>query len=369
MKLDKAVALVKSFTLDSVKMMDTDQRELPTIMLNGYASRGFTDTGHKAVDLDGETINQYGIDVSRLETGNIPLLFQHDQSKIIGKVTSASYDAKGLYVSAEVTKLPGDSMTNYVYEAVKAGLLNSFSVGLMVEEIDWTEDDMIEITKSHLFELSVVSTPALAEATFSSTVIKSVDGVTTKAVVSPDALKADNPELCDTLGCLLKSTKKDSPVDVIKEIENEEVPTVVDNTEPDGESVSGTEDGTEDGVEDTSTEPAVSDSVPAEVAEATPEPEEVVEPATEETEEPSKTSEDVVEEEPKVEPEVEPEVTEPEEVQLTLSDAIDLLSKIKIEDLNDEELEEVFETVSTLAEAVEKKVVAEIAAAMFDEEQ
>lgn len=366
MHLDKAVRIKKSFNLDSVKMVSTGE-ELPRIQLTGYASRGFTDTGHKAIDLDGETINQYGIDVSRLETGNIPLLFQHDQSKIVGKVLSASYDTKGLFVTAELTKLPGDSLTNYVYEAVKAGLLNSFSVGLMVEEIDWAEDDIIEITKSYLFELSVVSTPALASATFNSTVIKSADGLVAKAVVDVNALKEDNPDMCDTLGCLLKSAKKE------EEMPAEKIKTEVTKSEvKDEETV----------VESPATEPEVEpetpkeEEIPKEEVDATE-----GEEKPKEEEAPSKTSDKPAEEveisdpEPVVEdpaPAEEPEVSpEPvvEEGQMTLEDAISLLSGIKIEDLTDEELEVVFETVSTLTEAVEKKVVAEIAATMFAEEQ
>lgn len=371
MQLEKAVRIKKSFQLDSVKMADTAFSENPSIILTGYASRGYTDSGHKAVDLDGETINQYGIDVSRLETGNIPLLFQHDQSKIIGKVLSASYDTKGLFVTAELTKLPGDQLTNYVYEAVKAGMLNSFSVGLMVEEIDWAEGDILEITKSHLFELSVVSTPALAEAVFSSTVIKSADGTIAKTSVSAEALKADNPDLCDTLGCLLKSAKKEKPVDVIKEIEDET--TVVEEPAADETAVQDTPSGDETVVEDDAVEP----EVPANDTTKTTAPEEDV--VVEETEEPSKTSEETTEDvvetptpevvEETVVEEVVEETAKPEDVPMTLEDAISLLSDINIEELSDEELEHVFETVSTLAEAVEKKVVAEIAALMFDEEQ
>ena len=358
MQLEKAVRIKKSFVLDSVKeIMGTDE-SLPSILLTGYASRGYTDTGHKAIDLDGETINQYGIDVSRLETGNIPLLFQHDQSKIIGKVLSASYDTKGLFVTAELTKLPGDSLTNYVYEAVKAGMLNSFSVGLMVNEIDWTEDDMIEITKSYLFELSVVSTPALAEATFSAAIIKSVDGLAAKIYAPASALKADNPDMCDTLGCLLKSAKKDSPVE--KEIENEvKEPEVVEEVTPEPEvapeDVTPEPEGTSDPVTETD-ETAVAQEEP--------------EPTSAEPEEPSKTSE-VNKEEDKADIKEEPATPEPEPTEqepVTLEDAISLLSDIKIEDLSDDELETLFETVSTLAEAVEQKVVAEIAAVMLAEQ-
>jgi len=373
MQLENAVRIKKSFTLDSVKEiggMGSDT--LPSILLTGYASRGYTDTGHKAIDLDGETINQYGIDVSRLETGNIPLLFQHDQSKIIGKVTSASYDTKGLFVTAELTKLPGDSLTNYVYEAVKAGMLNSFSVGLMVQEIDWTEDDMIEITKSHLFELSVVSTPALAEATFSSTVIKSADGSTSKSFIPVDALKEDNPEMCDTLGCLLKSAKKETPVDKTKEIDNED--TVVEAPKAADEGLETPEGGPDVVVEDDAVEPEVPAASPTEADTAKevtePEPEPTPEPeVTKEEEAPSKTSE-VDEEEDTADVKTEPTTPEPENTEeepMTLEDAISLLSEINIEDLSDDELEAVFETVSTLADAVEKKVVAEIAAVMLSE--
>ena len=356
MHLEKPIKLKKTFELDSVKMLDMlGEDQLPTLQLAGYASRGFTDNGMRAVDLDGETINQYGIDVSRLETKNIPLLFQHDQSKIVGKVISASYDAKGLFVTAELTKLPGDDLTNYVYEAVKAGMLNSFSVGLMVEDIDMVDQDemsILEITKSHLFELSVVSTPALAVATFSTQVIKSADGVSAKTIIARDALKADNEDLCDTLGCLLKSAsaKKDLPVDIKKkevEIEPEVKPEAEPVVEPEVEPAVEPE-----------AEPEVEPVIePVVEPEAEPVVEPVVEPVKEE-EAPSKTSEEqeLKVDEPTSEIKEEVQVSEPTAV--TIDAAIEFLSGIDIETLPEDDLERVFEIVSTLTDAVENKVVA-----------
>ena len=364
MNLEKPIKLKKTFELDSVKMLDMiGEEQLPTLQLSGYASRGYTDNGMRAIDLDGETINQYGIDVSRLETKNIPLLFQHDQSKIVGKVISAAYDSKGLYVTAQLTKLPGDSLTNYVYEAVKAGMLNSFSVGLMVEDIDMVdqdEDSYLEITKSHLFELSVVSTPALAVATFSTQVIKSADGVSAKTIIARDALKADNDDLCNSLGCLMKNAtaKKELPVDKIKvkEVETPAEPEVKPEVEPEVETE------VEPEVEPVKEEEPVAE--PVAEPEPTKEEEPVAEPVveTKEEEAPSKTSEEQEPKENESTSNIEEEVQVSEPAAVTIEAAIEFLSGIDIETLPEDDLERVYEIVSTLADAVEAKVVEELAA-------
>lgn len=354
MHLEKPIKLKKSFELETVKMVGMDGPDsLPTLHLSGYASRGFSDNGMRAIDLDGETINQYGIDVSRLETKNIPLLFQHDQSKIVGKVLSASYDTKGLFVTAELTKLPGDSLTNYVYEAVKAGMLNSFSVGLMVEEVDMVdqgEEAFLEISKSHLFELSVVSAPALSLATFSTQVIKSADHETTaRTIISRSALQEDNDNLCDTLGCLLKKGKTMSKKEVKKEVEPEVTPEVEpDATPAEPEAVP----------EATPVEPEATPA-PEPAPAVDPEPAAVVKPKEEEA--PSKTSieQDHIVTETPSNIEEEAKVSEPEAV--TIDTAIEFLSGINVSTLDEDDLENVYEIISTLTEAIEKKVVEEAA--------
>lgn len=97
------------------------------------------------------------------------VLFNHNYSKPIGRVSSISISDKGLSVEAKIS-----SADKEIQQLVKDGVLSTFSVGFMIKEADYLEEtDGFLIKEAELFEISVVSVPCNQEATFS--VAKSFD--------------------------------------------------------------------------------------------------------------------------------------------------------------------------------------------------
>lgn len=109
-------------------------------------------------DRQGEVVIQSGWDLKNFKKNPI-LLYMHDHTKPIGKATRVWTDKvnnklmfKG-FISEATEELRG-------YKQLMAdGILNSFSVGFRPLEMDGNE-----ITKSELFEISLVSVPANPEA-------------------------------------------------------------------------------------------------------------------------------------------------------------------------------------------------------------
>ena len=109
-------------------------------------------------DRQGEVVKQSGWDLKNFKKNPI-LLYMHDHTKPIGKATRVWLDKatnklmfKG-FISEATEELRG-------YKQLMAdGILNSFSVGFRPTEMDGNQ-----ITKSELFEISLVSVPANPEA-------------------------------------------------------------------------------------------------------------------------------------------------------------------------------------------------------------
>ena len=101
------------------------------------------------------------------------VLFNHNTDKPIGRVTETKIDNKGLLVKIIISKTESD-----LIEKVKDGTLSKLSI--RGRAMDWTQtvaDDagrsILQITQIKLFEVSIVSVPANAEAkTISSSIVK-----------------------------------------------------------------------------------------------------------------------------------------------------------------------------------------------------
>jgi HK97 family phage prohead protease/HK97 family phage major capsid protein len=140
------------------KDADTES-ESNTLKISGYAS-----TVDK--DRDGDVIESKAwSDPNALKNylNNPIILAYHDHKQPIGKMINHSIDAKGLHIEAEISKAAGG-----VYQLVKEGILQTFSVGFMVKDAEWDKaDDVFRIKEVELFETSIVSIPANASAGFS----------------------------------------------------------------------------------------------------------------------------------------------------------------------------------------------------------
>lgn len=207
MKLEQPQIIHKSFSIFEVVEKaitnDTTNTEEQYIDIKGYASKMYMADGSYVIDADQENIDTFGIDLKRLKNGILPLLFNHDQKKAVGKILSATYDKSGLLITARLYKLPDDSMTNYVYQAVKAGIISSFSIGILVKDfeiINQDTEDYLQLSRSEAIEISLVSVPSNPEATFQITNLKGFS-------ISKSVLKVENPEVCNSIECAFKVLK------------------------------------------------------------------------------------------------------------------------------------------------------------------
>ena len=208
MKPNKPIRIDKSFAFDDVSV--NEQSTIPTITIKGYASRMYDEDRKLVIDADNESVDTMGIDLSRLKSGNLPLLYGHDQKSAVGKIVSAEYKADGLVIEAIVYKLPNDTLTNYAYEAVKAGIITSFSVGIIVEDFDIVEqdgNDYLQLAKSTMIETSLVAVPSNAQATFQISQINDGAEKSFSTIISKSVLKQENPNACKEFGECVLSTK------------------------------------------------------------------------------------------------------------------------------------------------------------------
>lgn len=153
-------------------------------------------------DRQGEIVKQAGWNLKNFKDNPV-LLYMHDHTKPIGKATRIWVDKSG---TKPLLKFKGfisdatDELKGYK-KLVEDGILNSFSVGFRPLEMDGNE-----ITKSELFEISLVSVPAnpearllaqksLEDAGFDSKVINKVIGEESEVT----ELKAEVKQLKKTL--------------------------------------------------------------------------------------------------------------------------------------------------------------------------
>lgn len=100
-----------------------------------------------------------------------PLLcFNHNWNEGLGKVLSVTIDENGLFVECEIAK--GTPLADQVWTLIEQGVYRAFSFGFKILADRDVEEDASTfarrvITKLDLLEVSVVTVPANANATFS----------------------------------------------------------------------------------------------------------------------------------------------------------------------------------------------------------
>ena len=129
------------------------------ITIEGYASTS-------EIDRDGDVIlpDAWTTDGGLDNYKNNPIiLFNHRYDEPIGKAIELTIDDIGLKMRAEIYSVAGK-----VFDIIKSGILQTFSVGFRIKDAEFREETMgFIITDAELFEVSVVSVPANAGATFS----------------------------------------------------------------------------------------------------------------------------------------------------------------------------------------------------------
>lgn len=144
-----------------IKMIGGDDTD-SIVYISGYASVYRTNDGSIQVDRDDETVNTDNLDISSYEKNPI-LIWNHSFDKPIGKITKIVKDFRGLYVEGEVHRLKGEEDK---YEAVKKGLVKSFSIGFVPKDYDILAGDIVQITSAELVEISLAPVQSNPEALF-----------------------------------------------------------------------------------------------------------------------------------------------------------------------------------------------------------
>lgn len=150
----------------------------------------FTAVGSSEIeDRQGEVVRQAGWNLKNFKDNPI-LLWMHDHNKPIGKATRVWIDKTG---KSPVLKFKGviSDATEYgkaAKQLMEEGILKTFSVGFRPLEIDGNE-----ITKSELFEISLVSVPANPDARLLAA--KSLEGAGIKQETIKDIVGEDEDEV------------------------------------------------------------------------------------------------------------------------------------------------------------------------------
>ena len=125
--------------------VDADSR-----IISGYAS---------TYDLDqGGDIIVRGAFAKTLETNSkrVKVLWQHNSQMPIGRPVNMTEDERGLYVESYIAKTrQGDE----ALELAREGIIDSMSIGYMVNESEYKDDGVRVITELSLMEYSLVTWP------------------------------------------------------------------------------------------------------------------------------------------------------------------------------------------------------------------
>ena len=125
------------------------------------------------------------------KTNIVQMLYQHQNSKVIGGYPVLKEDDHGLYFKGRI--LLGLQLGSEAHLLLKEGLINSVSIGYMLQdykrvEVDG-EDTYWEINKVKLVEISLVNTPCNPEALI--TAVKSLSDEDRAKVSKSLAVKSE----------------------------------------------------------------------------------------------------------------------------------------------------------------------------------
>ncbi len=151
----------RAYSLLQVKALDDEQRVI----------RGVATT--PTPDRVGDIVEPLGVEFQN----PMPLLWQHWHDKPVGTVEFDPPTAKGITFTAKLAKVDEEGKlkdrVDEAWQSIKAGLVRGVSIGFSPIEYSWLDEGGMRFLKSEVYELSLVTVPANAEATI--TTIKSID--------------------------------------------------------------------------------------------------------------------------------------------------------------------------------------------------
>lgn len=106
-------------------------------------------------------INENSVDFSRLNTGNSPLLFNHDTDKLLGIVNKAYIIQNKIFVQVQFSK--NDEFADRIYKDILDGTIKGVSIGYQIDSCQDIKENGINkryVDKFLIYEVSIVSIPA-----------------------------------------------------------------------------------------------------------------------------------------------------------------------------------------------------------------
>lgn len=153
----------RAYSLLQIKAMDDDER-----VITGIATT-------PEPDRMGDIVEPMGAQFAK----EIPLLWQHKHDSPVGIAEFGAPTKAGIPFKATVARIIEDGklkeMTDMAWQAVKAKLVKGVSIGFRPLAYEYLDKGGVRFTESEIYELSLVTIPANAEATINS--IKSADSI------------------------------------------------------------------------------------------------------------------------------------------------------------------------------------------------
>jgi len=135
-----------------------------TLFIEGFANRAEI-KGQKVVDRGQEHIPAGEWKIEEWKKNPI-IFFNHDRDMPIGKGVAAKVTDEGLWIKAQISNSDVPEIKK-ARDLIKEGILQTFSVGIDVENEELAEDKSITLKGVSLLETSVVSIPMNQESFFS----------------------------------------------------------------------------------------------------------------------------------------------------------------------------------------------------------
>ena len=133
-------------------------------------------------------INENSVDFSRLNTGNSPLLFNHDTDKLLGIVNKAYIIENKIFVQVQFSK--NDEFADRIYKDILDGTIKGVSIGYQIDAYTDKQENGINrryVDKFLIYEVSIVSIPADPKVGFRNfNIIKKDDNFMEDKVVKQD---------------------------------------------------------------------------------------------------------------------------------------------------------------------------------------
>lgn len=173
----------RAYSVLEVKSIAEDKR-----IIRGVATTPSTDRV-------GDIVEPLGVEFKN----PMPLLWQHQHDKPVGTVKFDRPTEKGITFEAELPQIrEAGTLRDRIEEAwqsIKAGLVSAVSIGFRPIEYAFMDEGGIRFIKSEIFELSLVTIPANADAVITS---KNFDAEMASIIAKHDIGAPADPEIQPT---------------------------------------------------------------------------------------------------------------------------------------------------------------------------